>query len=124
MVLISQAARWGGFWTGTAITLSVINSSITVSLNILLTLMIVVRLVLHGRSVRVATGSSAGLSGLYKTIATMFIESSALYAGASALSLGLWATDDSVSYAFLPARSIIQVCASHGRNPRAGRLKL
>jgi len=53
--------------------------SISVSLNVLLTLMIVVRLVLHGRNIRAATGSAAGITGLYKTVSTTLIESCALF---------------------------------------------
>jgi len=62
--------------------------SISVSLNVLLTLMIVIRLVLHGRNIRTATGSLAGISGLYKTISTMLIESCALFAMSSLLVVG------------------------------------
>jgi len=68
--------------------------SISLSLNILLTLMIVIRLILHGRNVRIATGSSAGISGLYNTIATMLIESSALFAVSALLVIGPMATND------------------------------
>ena len=59
--------------------------SISVSLNVLLTLMIVVRLVLHSRNVGTAMGSPRGFGGLYKTIITMLVESSALYAVSSVL---------------------------------------
>jgi len=62
--------------------------SISVSLNVLLTLMIVIRLILYGRNIRAATGSLAGISGLYKTISTMLIESCALFAGSSLLVVG------------------------------------
>jgi len=41
--------------------------------------MIVVRLALHGRNIRAATGTAAGITGLYKTVSTMFIESCALF---------------------------------------------
>ena len=57
--------------------------SISVSLNVLLTLMIIIRLVLYGRNVRAATGSRAGISGLYKAVSIMFIESCALFAVSS-----------------------------------------
>ena len=53
--------------------------SISISLNVLLTLMIIIRLVLHDRSVRAATGPRAGISGLYKAVSIMFIESCALF---------------------------------------------
>ena len=63
--------------------------SISVSLNVLLTLMIVIRLVLHGRNIRAATGSQVGISGLYKAISTMLIESCALFAMSSLVVVAL-----------------------------------
>jgi len=57
--------------------------SISVSLNVLLTLMIVIRLILHDRSIRAATGSGAGIGGFYKAVSTMLIESCALFAVSS-----------------------------------------
>ena len=62
--------------------------SISVSLNVLLTLMIVIRLVLHGRTIRAATGSAAGINGLYKTVSTILIESCALFAVSSSMVIG------------------------------------
>ena len=85
--------------------------SISLSLNVLLTLMIVVRLVLHGRNVRAATGSPGGVSGLYKTIATMLIESSALFAVSSLLVIGVMAVDSPVTNTFSPALAETQVRA-------------
>ena len=57
--------------------------SISVSLNVLLTLMIVIRLILHGRQIRTATWPAVGTSGLYKTVSTMLVESCALFAVSS-----------------------------------------
>ena len=57
--------------------------SVSLSLNVLLTLMIVVRLILHIRNVRSTIGALDGSSRLYTataTVATMLIESYALYA--------------------------------------------
>ena len=53
--------------------------SISTSLNVLLTLMIVIRLILHTRNIRNAMGIG-GIGGLCKAISTMLIESYALYA--------------------------------------------
>ena len=89
--------------------------SITVSLDVLLTLTIVTRIVLHGRNVRAATASRAGISGLYKTISTMLIESSALYAVTSLLLIALWAAGSDSSDIFVPIPAGTQTCASHGR---------
>jgi len=85
--------------------------SLSLSLNILLTLTIVVRIVLHGRNVRAATGSSAGISGLYKTIATMLIESSTLFAASSLLVLVPWGVGSPISGVFSPTLSKTQVRA-------------
>jgi len=71
--------------------------------------MIVTRLILHGRNIRVATGSRGGISGLYKVIATMFIESSALHAVSSLLAIGLWVAGNHAANAFLPILAETQV---------------
>jgi len=88
--------------------------SIALSLNVLLTLMIVVRLILHGRNIRAATGSPVGISGIYKTIATMLIESSALFAVTSLLFIGLMAADNPVMDLISPILAETQVCAFPG----------
>jgi len=84
--------------------------SISLSLNVILTLMIVVRLVLHGKNFRAATGSSGGINGLYKTIATMLVESSALFAVSSLLVIGSLAAKSSLSDLFIPILAQTQVC--------------
>ena len=84
--------------------------SISLSLNILLTFMIVVRLVLYGRNVRAATGSSAGLGGLYVAISTMLIESSALFAVSSLVVVGTW-YGSTAANAFTPILAETQVRA-------------
>ena len=61
--------------------------SISLSLNILLTLMIVVRLIMHTRNTRTALGIS-GIGGLCKAIVIMLVESCALYAVNSLLVIG------------------------------------
>jgi len=86
--------------------------SISLFVNVLLTLMIVVRLVLHSWNTRTATGSPAGTSGLYKSIATMLIESSALFAVSSLITVVLWTIDHPVGNAFPLILSETQVCGS------------
>jgi len=86
--------------------------SLSLSLNLLLTLIIVVRLVLRSRSIRAATGSSAGISGLYKTIATILIESSALFTVSSLLLVGTWAADNAFANVFVYVLVETQVRAS------------
>ena len=104
--------------------------SISLSLNVLLTLMIAVRLVLHGRNVRAATGCRAGIVGLYKTIVTMLIESSALFAVCSLLVIIPRSVDSPATNLFFPIFAVTQVRAfpllqfldgnSHAVTERAG----
>jgi len=107
--------------------------SISVSLNVLLTLMIVIRLILHGRNVRTATGSLAGIGRLYKTVSTMFIESCALFTVSSILVVGplaayiysntinIFVIGRIITEIFFPTLAEIQVCA-FPRRPSLGRL--
>jgi len=57
--------------------------SIMILLNIILTLMIVIRIVLHTRNNRGALGAPGGIGKLYKAVITMLIESCAFYAVSS-----------------------------------------
>ena len=107
--------------------------SISVSLNVLLTLMIVIRLVLHGRNIRAATGSAAGISGLYNAVSTMLIESCALFAVTSLVVVGAlaWARNEDrpqfyhpgtyVVDIFFPILAEAQVCI-FPRSPSPGQL--
>ena len=87
--------------------------SISLSLNILLTLMIVARLIVHIRNVRKAIGASEGARGLYSTTATvvtMLIESYALYAVIFLLYIVCWAIDNWAFSIFSNALGASQVC--------------
>ena len=83
--------------------------SISLALTILLTLMIIVRLVLHGRSLRQATGSFAGASRPYNAIVTMFVESYSLYAVTFIVSLGLAYAGNPLQFTFSAILAVIQV---------------
>ena len=85
--------------------------SISLSLNILLTLMIVVRLILYARTTRTVLGG-AGIGGLCKTIITMLIESCVLYAVSSLLVIGPWSASDDITNVFLPILDQTQVRVS------------
>jgi hypothetical protein len=90
---------------------------ISISLNVILTLMIVVRLVVHNKNVRKILGGPFGTSGLYNTIITMLVESCALYAVSFVLFIGPWAADSPVSNAFFPILASTQVRSqSHRQN--------
>ena len=84
---------------------------ISLSLNVLLTLMIVIRLILHRRNVRIALGSLAGTTGLYTTVVTTLVESSAPYAVAFLLVIGAFTADSYLTSAFTPLLGDIQVRA-------------
>ena len=73
--------------------------------------MIVVRLVLHSRNIRTAMGAPSGLSGLYKAVVAMLIESSAIYAASSLLFLGPWGSGSHIADTFLPIVAESQVRA-------------
>ena len=82
--------------------------SISVSTNILLTLMIVIRLVLYARNVRTAMGV-AGIDGSCKAIVTILVESSALFTVSSLLVVG--PSGDGPAYLFLLILAETQVRA-------------
>ena len=82
--------------------------SICLSLNILLTLMIAVRLLVHTRNLRKATGVLSGSSGLH-TVVTMIVESYALYAAALIGYIVPWAVNSSVVLFLSQVLGAIQV---------------
>ena len=75
-------------------------NSVSFALNVLLTLMIVIRLVLHNRNIRNTMGTSDRITRLYTTIVTMVVESYALYAIAFLLFMVPWAAHSSIAYIF------------------------
>lgn len=85
--------------------------TISFSLNILLTLMIVTRLILHRRNNKAAMGSMDSVGGLYKAIVTIIVESYALYAVTFLLFIIPWAARSYTQYVFLQVLSQIQVIA-------------
>ena len=84
MANIHYGSGMPGFHTVTGLNIATSYYSVCLSLDILLTLMIVIRLIVHIRDIRSATGDSERYSGLHTAAATaimMLIESYALYAG-------------------------------------------
>ena len=94
MGVYQNAKVAGDAWAG------VTYLSISLSLNVLLTLIIVIRLIVHARNTRAALGM-AGIGGLSKAIVTMLVESCALYAVISLLFLGLCGAGESSVVGFL-----------------------
>ena len=81
---------------------------ISVSLNVLLTLMITIRLIQHTRNIRTTMGGT-GIGGLCKAIVTMLIESCALYAMTSLLPVVPWIIGYNDVITFVPVLSQTQV---------------
>ena len=106
-MLVGQAWGWYNPQTPISAFFSLPYFAISISLNILLTLMIVIRLVLHSRDIRAATGAPSRFIGLYKTVVTMLIECSALYTVTSLLVVG-----PNIGNIFLPILAEAQVRAS------------
>ena len=98
-------------YTFTVIRFTTAYYSVSLSLNVLLTLMIVARLIMHRRNLRKAIGASDGASGLYTTIVTMLIESCALYTAVFLLYLVPWAVNSWVLVLFSKAVHVAQVRA-------------
>lgn len=92
-----------------AVNIGISYFSISFSLNMLLTLMIAVRLILHSRNIQKATGTPTKASGLYKVIVTMLIESAALYAVAFIPYIVSWGAKNGVQYIFFPILTGAQV---------------
>jgi hypothetical protein len=92
---------------------------ISLLLNVLLTLMIVTRLILHIRNMRNAMGTSVEASGLYKSIVSVLVESCALYATSFLVYIVTWSLKGSGQYAseaFQPILAEAQVRADPTRN--------
>ena len=88
-------------------------NSICLSLNVLLTLMIVIRLIVHMRNVRKATETLDGSSGLHTAVGavvTMLIESYALYAGIFLAYIIPFAMNNEVEVFFPGVLCCLQVC--------------
>lgn len=83
--------------------------SMSLSLDVLLTLMIVTRIVLHSRDFKKAMGSLVKPDRLYKALVTILVESCALYTVSYLLFLGPWASSSPICDAFFPMLASNQV---------------
>jgi len=100
------------YWTNVAFNFNYPYFSISLSLNVLLTLMIVVKLVMHTRNIRKAIGAPTGTSGLCNAVVTILVESCALYATNYLLFIGAWGAQSHVSDIFFPLLADTQVIAT------------
>ena len=111
MLIYQTSQPNNSLWGTVAVNFGLPFFSISIALNILLTLMIVIRLVVHSRNIRAAMGVSTGIGGLYKAVVTMLVESCALYAVYSLLFIVPWAAGSHASDTFLPILAQTQVCS-------------
>lgn len=112
IMLIDQTAQpHDKFWNSITVNFGVPYFSISLAINVILTLMIVIRLVLHSRNIRNAMGTKDGTCGVYKAIITVLVESSALYTVSFLLFVGPWGASSYVEDIFFPPLAKIQVCA-------------
>jgi hypothetical protein len=86
---------------------------ISLSLNVLLTLMIITRLVVLSGRVRKTMNAPVRIGGLYKAIIASLVESCGLYTFAYILFLVPWYIDDPVSEVFTFVLTQIQVRDAH-----------
>ena len=76
--------------------------AISLSLNVVLTFMIITRIVLRSGNIRGAIGAPARVCGLCETVVTTFVESFALYAINFLLFIVPWSAGSSAMYIFFP----------------------
>jgi hypothetical protein len=84
--------------------------AITASLNLFLTLTIILRLVLHRSKIRNVMGATAGVGKTYTAVIVMIVESYAIYSVTFLVFLGLWGAQSPVTNAFFPILVQTQVC--------------
>ncbi|KAI0060428.1 hypothetical protein BV25DRAFT_1807362 [Artomyces pyxidatus] len=100
-----------GFFGKITVNTGTIFFAISLSLNILLTLMIVVRIWLHQRKHRALLGSTFGRQ--YTSMSTMFVESAALYAISSILLLTTYSIGNPINQIFLGLSPSVQMIANY-----------
>ena len=110
IVVFDYEALRPGFATNNRV-LSISFSLISVLLNVFLTLMIVIRLVLHKRNTRNALGTAYKSDGLYNTVVTMLIESCAISAVTYVLYIAVLVTKNPNQLTFYPLLIMAQVRA-------------
>jgi hypothetical protein len=111
IVFLYQTSQPGSIRDSLASNTGIPYNSISLALNVLLALMIVTRLILHGRNLRNALGYPDSASGLYNAIVTMVVESCALFTVNSLLFIGPWGAKSWVADIFLPILAETQVRA-------------
>ena len=112
MLLYQTSQPNNSIWSAVAINFGVPYFSISLSLNIILTLLIVARLALRIKNGQSATGVPAVAGSFRETIVAVFVESCALYAVTSLLFVVPWGANSHVADIFLPILAEVQVSAA------------
>jgi len=110
VMTLFQASRPGAsLWTKVTTNFGIPYFSLSVTLNVLITLLITGRLLLYRHQVRRTLGAANASTVPYVSIVAMITESSMLYAVFSLLFIGPYASESHVSDIFLPILSQIQI---------------
>ncbi|EPQ58308.1 hypothetical protein GLOTRDRAFT_72606, partial [Gloeophyllum trabeum ATCC 11539] len=109
-ILLTQVSRPGlSLWSTSSINFALTYFSISLSLNILVTLFILVRLLLHRREMCKSLGEAYGK--YYVAIAAILVESAALYAACSILFLVPYVLNHPLQFIFMQILSQVQIIA-------------
>lgn len=111
MVLYQTSRPDATLWSNVAINFGLPYFIITISLNVVITSLIAVRLLVYRYRMAQAFPDGNASVAPYASIATLLIESSTLYAIFSLLFIGPYAAGSHLSNVFLPILTQVQVCA-------------
>ena len=111
MTLYKTSRPDSSLFSGITVSFGLPYFTISVALNVLLTVIIAWRLLLHSRNFEKLVGSTSAITSLCRSIVTMLIESSALYAIVSLCFIVPYAMSNYVSAIFLPMLSRVQIIA-------------
>ena len=109
MFLFQNWQPGDSYWVTTVPPLGIFYISISVSLNVLLTSMIVTRLATHAKIIQNVVGAPSTIYGLCGFVNTMLIESCALFTVGSLLYIGSWIPQSYLTNYFRPAFTATQV---------------
>ncbi|KAH8109253.1 hypothetical protein DFH11DRAFT_1843271 [Phellopilus nigrolimitatus] len=108
MVLFQSSRPGANLWSKVSVNFGVPYFSLSMALNILVTLLIATRLLLYRRKLHRTLGPEQVAAVPYVTIAAMIVESSMLYAVFSLLFIGPYGANSQISHIFLPILSQVQ----------------
>jgi succinate-acetate transporter protein len=107
LVLFETNLPASNLWTALSVKFTLSYFSLSLSLNVLLTFLIVIRLLLHRQRTRKHLGAKHATH--YTSIAAMLVESSALYSAFSLIFIVSYARNSPVQNLFLPVLAEVQV---------------